>query len=182
MLTLCSERIITRRAPVDDRIHSATMVDKAASWRSAEPFRGSSSGIVQQEEMGSGAGEEEIQGSLSERKRGRSLGIMKSASLVKVGYTVPSQNTDRRLADAVYHGMEKSSMGRDCAHCCCIRTDHLGHRRGQARESCRVGGLSATVGKDRRGTTKSAACRGWHFVVCRVGLDAAQLGRGLGSQ
>ena len=36
---------------------------------------------------------------------------MKSASLVKVGYTVPSQNTDRRLTDAVYHGMEKTSMG-----------------------------------------------------------------------
>jgi len=41
--------------------------------------------------MRSSAGEEERQGSLSERKRSWESGIMKSASLVKVGYTVPSQ-------------------------------------------------------------------------------------------
>jgi hypothetical protein len=107
---------------------------------------------------------------------------MKSASLVKVGYNVPSANTNRRLADAVYHGMAKTSMGRDGAHASGNGADHLGHRRNQARECCRMGGLSATVGKDRGSTTKKARYRNWHIVVCGVGLDATQLEGGLGSQ
>jgi hypothetical protein len=76
---------------VVDPIHSVTVIDEAVYGRSAEPFAGSASRIVQKEEMRSDAGEEERQGSLLERKRSRESGIMKSASLVKVGYTVPSQ-------------------------------------------------------------------------------------------
>ena len=67
-------------------------------------------GMVGSEQKRRGAYGKGMGSSLSEQKRGRESGIMKSASLVKVGYTVPSQNTDRRLADAVYHRMEEWSM------------------------------------------------------------------------